>query len=208
MYEDMITSGNRSFVFPFAHPTVRGKFATHGLILMLTDVREIADETNGIYQYVGNHIVTKPIKIDAIMNPQAFRTKETYLKVKGQVLDLSTDETFPDVRAALERRINQGDKFADNLLKAWNAEGIWGLVRFWMAFMQRSTLDMEVKMSLEMQMHSNEKVDSKENIREITWDPVIYRRKMHIITSIPKLLQGDGVWKSRALLQMIEASPI
>lgn len=215
MYEDMITttaSGKqqqqRQFVLPFAHPTVRGKFASHGLLLMLTHVREVADETNGLYQYVGNHIATKPIQIDSVLNPRDYQTKETYLKVKGHVLDHWTDENFPDVRSALERRINQGDDYADNLMKAWKAEGIWGLVRFWMAFMQRSTLDMEMKMSLEMQMHSKMKADPKENVRE--WmldDPDIYKRKMQIITTIPKLLQGDKESNSRTLIQMIEATP-
>ena len=57
LYNDLITQpSNRRFVVPFAHPYQPATFAKCGLLYQITDWQEIADETNGIYQYVCNHV--------------------------------------------------------------------------------------------------------------------------------------------------------
>eukprot|EP00977_Amphora_coffeiformis_P002910 scaffold561_cov162-Amphora_coffeaeformis.AAC.11 len=57
LYNDLITQpSNRRFVVPFAHPYQPATFAKYGLLYQITDWQEIADETNGIYQYVCNHV--------------------------------------------------------------------------------------------------------------------------------------------------------
>jgi len=45
--------------------------------LQVTNLNEIADDTNGKIQYLAQHVVTKPIIMEEILNPQVWATKET-----------------------------------------------------------------------------------------------------------------------------------
>jgi len=57
LYNDLITRPtNRRFVVPFAHPFQPATFANYGLLYQITDWHEVADETNGMYQYVCKHV--------------------------------------------------------------------------------------------------------------------------------------------------------
>jgi hypothetical protein len=76
-----------------------GQFATYGWLYEIMHVRDIADETNGRYQLVCNHLVTSPVKIHSIINPSEFDKKKTYLLANAEIIDGSTIDDDDDADA-------------------------------------------------------------------------------------------------------------
>jgi Lon protease-like protein len=109
MYNDMLSTSSSSpvagrsskarFIVPFCHPYHMGQFATYGWLYEIMHVRDIADETNGRYQLVCNHLVTSPVKIHSIINPSEFDKKKTYLLANAEIIDGSTIDDDDDADA-------------------------------------------------------------------------------------------------------------
>lgn len=98
MYQDLISSSStdtnkssKSFIVPFSHPHIPGKFASFGWIYEIIRVQDVADETNGKFQLVCNHTVTKPVKIHCIINPSDYETKLTYLRAHADIIHYNED---------------------------------------------------------------------------------------------------------------------
>mmetsp|Transcript_24597 Transcript_24597/g.26473 ORF Transcript_24597/g.26473 Transcript_24597/m.26473 type:complete len:493 (+) Transcript_24597:89-1567(+) len=98
MYQDLISSTStgtnklsKSFIVPFSHPHIPGKFASFGWIYEIIRVHDVADETNGKFQLVCNHAVTKPVKIHCIINPSNYETKLTYLRAHADIIHYNED---------------------------------------------------------------------------------------------------------------------
>ena len=99
MYTDILMNGSKRFVVAMSHPEKQGTFAEIGVIFYLDDLKEVSEETGDQIKYICNHRVTKRVKIHKILNPEAWESRETYLKVEGTILDdEDEDDDTPDVQ--------------------------------------------------------------------------------------------------------------
>lgn len=100
MYTDILMNGTKRFVVSMSHPTEPGRFAEVGVLFELLDLKEVSEQTQDQIKYICNHKVTARVKLHRILNPEAWQTRDTYLRVEGSIL---VDDTPPanDVYMAL-----------------------------------------------------------------------------------------------------------
>jgi Lon protease-like protein len=164
LYQDVLSNGSKQLVVPFAHPHVRGQFAKYAWLYEIVRVQDIADETNGQVALWCQHLVTKPVRIDSIVNPSDWKTQFTYLRVQAQVLEEEEDENgvgMPEHRHELEqglqsllKRTTQQQDHSDLILKLLMALGegnLWSVVHVWIAHLQMRVLDLQVQIAAEIQ---------------------------------------------------------
>ena len=117
MYQDLLSSTDtsRRFIVPFPHPYRPGQFASFGWVYEIVSVRDIADESNGRFQLVCNHVVTKPVKIHSIVNPEDYKTHLTYLRARADILSYGNEDGSNTQQA-------EEDSKTDILLKSSSAD--------------------------------------------------------------------------------------
>ena len=76
-----------------SHPSERGRFAEIGVLFELEDLKEVSEQTNDQVKYICSHRVTGRVKPHKILNPSAWESRETYLKVEGTLMDANTAGT-------------------------------------------------------------------------------------------------------------------
>ena len=162
-------SNRRNIVVPFAHPCDQGRFATVGLLYQVTGVQEVADQTQGQFQFICQHrIHPEPVQISCVFNPRAYHTRDTYLQVQGHhpLLDSigNTDKesrnigtqqvkhSFPRVEKELELMSQAGHGFAGKALRALRVQGLWGFLRLWCACLQERLLQTELKLAAQIKL--------------------------------------------------------
>ena len=106
MYTDILMNGSKRFVVVTSHPTEQGRFAQTGVLFELEDLKEVSEQTADQIKYICNHKVTGRVKINQVLNPEAWETRETYLKCEGTIHD---DTAEPDVEGKDEP--NAGDVY-------------------------------------------------------------------------------------------------
>ncbi len=87
MYTDILMNGSKRFVVSMSHPEKEGTFAQVGVIFHLEDLKEVSEETGDAIKYICNHKVTDRVKLHNILNPDAWTSRETYLKVEATILE-------------------------------------------------------------------------------------------------------------------------
>mmetsp|Transcript_12420 Transcript_12420/g.16321 ORF Transcript_12420/g.16321 Transcript_12420/m.16321 type:complete len:273 (+) Transcript_12420:77-895(+) len=231
MYEDLLVQKNKQessessgFVVPFAHPSDVGRFAIHGLLYQITDVQEVADETQGQIQYVCRHSIhPRPVRISKIVNPQDHQTRETYLKVEGGHLDVPEQKEdlakreFPKVVQELQPMAEQGHGFAVKALHALLVRGVWSFVKVWNSALQERLLQTELKLAAQMKLLQRQSYDqSKGSLSQMETEDLIahvqlnHRRdllslQLESALIIPRLLQCPSAnEQEEVLLQLIE----
>lgn len=105
MYTDILMNGTKRFVVVTSHPTEQGRFAQTGVLFELQDLKEVSEQTRDQIKYICNHKVTGRVTIDRILNPEAWESRETYLKVVGTV----RDDSGKDSENANEEAKKEGD---------------------------------------------------------------------------------------------------
>ena len=208
LYSDIITSGVRKFAVPFAHPTIPGKFACLGLLYEIMMVKEVADETNGQIQYLCNHLVTKVIKMNAIVNPHAWKTEETYLKISGEVIeeDLMTTNQLEPLVAIVNKWNDESDHpLVQRLLESVKIDGIWGFVSVWNLYLQQELLDMQIGIAAEVKRRSTKQNDSVSHL-EVQAPHRERLLSLHLDTAllVPLLLQLDNEHKTQHLVDIVK----
>ena len=186
LYQDLLSSPDspRKFVVPFAHPYIPGKFANYGWIYEIVNVDDVADQSNGQFQLVCNHVVTQPIKIAGIANPKDYKTQSTYLrcfannkqenqKEEEDLRDSPLEEqsSSADDLRPLEDLLHElkskplslssdntnrpiDESLIDRLLMA-SAEGsIWPVAQVWVLNLQTEILRLQVKVSSRIQLQA------------------------------------------------------
>lgn len=93
MYSDILMNGTKRFVVSMSHPTEAGRFAQTGVLFELGELKEVSEQTADRLKYVCNHKVTGRVKIHRVLNPEAWETRETYLRVEGTITDDSGSQT-------------------------------------------------------------------------------------------------------------------
>lgn len=87
MYTDILMNGSKRFVVTMSHPTESGRFAKTGVLFELEDLKEVSEQTADQIKYICNHKVTGRVRLDRILNPEAWESRETYLKAEGVIFD-------------------------------------------------------------------------------------------------------------------------
>ena len=87
MYNDILMNGSKRFVVSMCHPSEEGRFAATGVLFSLEELKEVSELTDDQVKYICNHRVTGRVKLHEVVNPEVWETRETYLKVKGTVID-------------------------------------------------------------------------------------------------------------------------
>lgn len=87
MYNDILMNGSKRFVVAMSHPSEEGRFAQMGVIFSLEELKEVSEMTNDQVKYICNHRVTGRVKLHKVLNPEAWQTRDTYLKVRGTIID-------------------------------------------------------------------------------------------------------------------------
>lgn len=87
MYTDILMNGSKRFVVSMSHPTESGRFAQMGVLFELEDLKEVSEMTADQIKYICNHKVTGRVKLHRILNPSAWSTRDTYLRVEGTIFD-------------------------------------------------------------------------------------------------------------------------
>jgi hypothetical protein len=102
-------NGTKRFVVATSHPTEQGRFAQTGVLFELEDLKEVSEQTADQIKYICNHKVTGRVTIHRVLNPEAWQTRDTYLKVEGTIHDdsvktesenMPTDNVYSAIVAA------------------------------------------------------------------------------------------------------------
>jgi len=95
MYTDILMNGSKRFCVVTSHPTEEGRFATTGVLFELEDLKEVSEQTQDQIKYICNHKVTGRVTINKILNPEAWETRDTYLKAEATIHDDSGKDDEP-----------------------------------------------------------------------------------------------------------------
>ena len=108
MYSDILMNGSKRFVVVTSHPTEKGRFAQTGVLFELEDLKEVSEQTADQIKFICSHKVTGRVRIHQVLNPEAWETRDTYLKIEGMIVDdsketqtsMPTDDVYGSVVAA------------------------------------------------------------------------------------------------------------
>jgi len=95
MYTDILMNGSKRFCVVTSHPTEEGRFAKTGVLFELEDLKEVSEQTQDQIKYICNHKVTGRVTIKKIVNPEAWETRDTYLKAEATIHDDSGKDDEP-----------------------------------------------------------------------------------------------------------------
>jgi hypothetical protein len=209
LYNDVIISGSRKFVVPFPHPTEPSKFACIGLLFEIMQVKEVADETNGQIQYLCNHLVTKPVEINAIVNPEVWSTQETYLKIACKVVDeelITTNQLDPLITKISTWNAESDHPLARRLLEGVQIDGIWGFVGVWIQYLQQELLHMQVGIAAQVKLQSMGIGDDATLLKvQAPHRERLLSLKLDVSLLVPTLLVLDNEGKVNHLLGLLDA---
>jgi Lon protease-like protein len=156
MYKDILSNGSKRFVVPIAHPFHAGRFAKYALLYEVVGVEDIADQTQGQVHLVAQHLVTRPVRINNIVNPDAWTTRSTYLRVQGEILEDSfgaaddlnkIGKTLRGLMSEKEHRM-----LVERMLSGLGEGSIWPVVSVWVNWLQMEALELQVKIAAEIQL--------------------------------------------------------
>jgi hypothetical protein len=100
MYTDILMNGSKRFVVVTSHPTEKGRFAKTGVLFELQDLKEVSEQTKDQIKYICSHKVTGRVTIHRVLNPEAWETRDTYLKIEGTIHD-DSGKTSTDTKKSL-----------------------------------------------------------------------------------------------------------
>lgn len=175
MYRDLLSSSpsstsnsnqsySRSFVVPFAHPFERGVFSKYAWLYEIKEVEDVADQTSGRVALIVNHRVTRGIKMESIVNPAVWQTKDTYLQARVANVEgnnnksnqgRSSDTVEPLKRAlhkaSIATNMNEidkgGNRLAKDLLDILQDDGFWAFVDAWIYHQQSQLLHLQSRIA-------------------------------------------------------------
>ncbi|KAK1735522.1 Lon-like domain-containing protein [Skeletonema marinoi] len=111
MYNDILMNGSKRFVVSMSHPNEEGRFAQVGVLFSLEELKEVSEMTADQVKYICNHRVTGRVKLHKVLNPEAWESRDTYLKVKGTIIDdtglLDEEKNDNDSDEAMDESIPQ-----------------------------------------------------------------------------------------------------
>ena len=134
MYNDILMNGSKRFVVAMSHPSEEGRFAQVGVLFSLEELKEVSEMTADQVKYICNHRVTGRVKLHKVLNPEAWESRDTYLKVKGTIIDdtgyYSSPDDNDDDDEGMDENISKklisavkkvGNCLLPNVLRKWSA---------------------------------------------------------------------------------------
>lgn len=217
LYNDLLQSPNRRrVVVPFPHPTESNRYATHGLLWEVVSLQEVADETNGVVQYLTNHLVTKPVRIERVMNPQQWETQEAYLKAECTIVEDWQDSDsntvgFESLEEELQEWVDQqqqqqgGSHLVSKVaINALRMDGIWGLVKVWNSHLQQELLRRQVKVGAEIKIQQCKTAAEVETV-QLPHRARLLQLMLDRSLLVPALLQRrDDTERFQYMLQLVK----
>ena len=101
LFDDILVNGSRMFAVCHCRGSL---LARVGLVFRLTDLKDVAQETNGHTRYVAEHEVRQRVRILSVLNPEDQESKSEYLRAKVQFLEDPEEDTVPEeLRVILQR---------------------------------------------------------------------------------------------------------
>lgn len=128
MYNDILMNGSKRFAVSMCHPSEEGRFAQMGVLFSLEELKEVSEMTADRVKYICNHRVTGRVKLHQVLNPEAWENRETYLKVKGTIIDdtgeltKSANDEEDKGKGNMDENISQ--KLVSTLKRALKADAI------------------------------------------------------------------------------------
>ena len=105
MYNDILMNGTKRFVVSMSHPSEEGRFAQMGVLFHLEDLKEVSEQTADQIKHICNHKVVGRVKLNRVLNPEVWTSRETYLRVEGEIIDDTAISTTTPTVALLRRRM-------------------------------------------------------------------------------------------------------
>lgn len=154
MYSDILMNGSKRFVVSMVHPTDPGRFASMGVLFELEDLKEVSEQTGDQIKFICNHKVTRRVKIQRVINPDAWASRKTYLKTEASILpeDDATDEdpmnekllidAFKDM-VNIQHDLEEDVRFTKSAtttlaIKPGAGEsGLWQTIKLWQSFVDQ-----------------------------------------------------------------------
>lgn len=126
MYNDILMNGSKRFAVAMSHPSEEGRFAQMGVIFSLEELKEVSEMTGDQVKYICNHRVTGRVKLHKVLNPEAWESRDTYLKVSGTIIDdtgsLTEEDDDDEDDNGMDEKISS--KMVSELKKAAAADAI------------------------------------------------------------------------------------
>ena len=124
MYNDILMNGSKRFVVCMCHPSEEGRFAQVGVLFSLEELKEVSEMTADRVKYICNHRVTGRVRLHKVLNPEAWDSRDTYLKVKGTIIDdtgsLAEDKDKDEEGESMDENIPK--KIVETMKKAAAAD--------------------------------------------------------------------------------------
>jgi len=154
MYTDILMNGTKRFAVSMSHPTEEGRFAVWGVLFELEDLKEVSEQTGDKIKYICNHKVTGRVKLHRILNPDAWQSRETYLRAEGTIIDdsgpVTEDEECPKEQKALrdafaqlvelqheleeDVRFTRASVISLSIKPGSGEDGLWQTIKLWQSF--------------------------------------------------------------------------
>ena len=100
LFDDILVNGSRMFAVCHCRGSL---LARVGLVFRLTDLKDVAQETNGHTRYVAEHEVRQRVRILSVLNPEDQESKSEYLRATVQFLEPEEDTVPEELRVILQR---------------------------------------------------------------------------------------------------------
>lgn len=154
MYSDILMNGSKRFVVSMVHPAEPGRFASMGVLFELEDLKEVSEQTGDQIKFICNHKVTRRVKIQRVLNPDAWASRETYLKTEAVILPEDDDsdedpinekrltESFSDM-VDIQHDLEEDVRFTKSAtttlaIKPGAGEnGLWQTIKLWQSFVDQ-----------------------------------------------------------------------
>jgi len=167
LYNDILFNGSRRFVVTMVDP-LTGRLAKTGVVFYLDELKEVSEQTGDSVKFVCQHSVIGCVEIERVLNPQVWRTRETYLKARVRQRTEPCEPDAPpcpletEVAAAMERVValqaetNEMPRFTRGMLKALNVsrapggEALWRTVGLWHALQEQRVLSVQAQMQADI----------------------------------------------------------
>jgi len=188
MYTDILMNGTKRFVVATSHPSKQGRFAQTGVLFELEDLKEVSEQTADQIKYICNHKVTGRVTIHKVLNPDAWESRETYLKVVGTIHDDSgktDDETaetgdngeeelrssFKDL-VDMQHDLEEDVRFTQDAVRTLavkdgaSADGLWQTVRLWQSFVDQRLMAAQNDLQRDFQEKLQEFLKKEKGFKE------------------------------------------
>jgi len=165
MYNDILFSGSLRFAVCTMHPE-DGRFSEYATVFYLKDLKEVSEQTNDAVKFVCDHEVIGRVKINKVLNPSAWESRETYLKIEVDYQEDAEEDEAAVSKAEtelkeeyrtlvkLQHEIKEEVKFTLDSVDKFNTtmgKGFWTTIEMWQVFQQQRLLAKQQDMQREFQ---------------------------------------------------------